>query len=399
MVLYDEGIEDVPKDIKADLIGLTVITGTAVRSYELADHYRAQGITVVLGGPHVTLLPDEAAKHANSIVTGYAEQSWPQLLVDFSTDQIQARYSQAADFSLNEPVFPAREMLDGSLFITQDVFEATRSCNHDCDFCVAPTAWGRKPYQKPVEHVVEDIKRQGAKRLIFVDLNLIADRRYAARLFKALIPLKVRWFGLSTILIAHDLKLMKLMARSGCSGLLIGFESISPTNLQHAHKQFNSPQQYKEVVAMLHRFGISVMGCFVFGLDEDTPSVFQRTADFVVDAHIDLPRFAIATPFPGTPFFYRMKKERRILSLNWELYDGQNVVFQPKNMSVKELQNGHESAWKYAYRYRSIARRLLGSRVQTHIAIVSNMGYRFYAHHLHNFYNCDWIVGQRRADF
>ena len=214
-------------------------------------------------------------------------------------------------------------------------------------------------------------------------------------LFEALIPLKVSWFGLSTILIAHDIELLELMARSGCKGLLIGFESISPANLKHAHKRFNNPQQYKEVVAMLHRRGISVMGCFVFGLDDDTPAVFQRTADFVVDACIDLPRFAIATPFPGTPFYHRLDAEGRILSRNWELYDGQHVVFEPKKMSVAELQHGHESAWRYAYRYRSIAKRLLGSRVQTQVAIISNLGYRFYAHHLHDFYNCDWIVGQR----
>jgi len=393
--LFDEGIEDVPLDIEADLIGLTVITGTAARSYELADHFRARGIPVVLGGPHVTLLPDEAAEHADSVVSGYAEQSWPQLLRDFDAGAMQPRYRQARDFSLDEPVFPARHLMDGRRFMTQDVFEATRSCNHDCDFCVAPTAWGRKPYQKPVAHVVEDIRRQGARKLIFIDLNLIADRNYAAQLFEALIPLKVSWFGLSTILIAHDQELLELMARSGCSGLLIGFETISPANLQHAHKRFNDPQQYKEVVAMLHRHGISVMGCFVFGLDDDTTEVFQRTAEFVVDAAIDLPRFAIATPFPATPFHERLAAEGRILTRNWELYDGQHVVFQPKQMSVEALQSGHEAAWRYAYRYRSIARRLMGSRVQTPLAVASNLGYRFYAHHLHDFYNCDWIIGQR----
>lgn len=395
--LFDEGIEDLPLDIDADLIGMTVITGTAPRCYELAAQFRARGITVVLGGPHVTLLPDEATPHADSIVTGYAEQTWPRLLRDFSAGSLQPRYDQATEFSLDQPVFAARELLDKRRFLTQDVFEATRSCNHNCDFCVAPSAWGRSPYQKPVEHVVEDIRRQGARKLIFIDLNLIADRGYATRLFTALIPLKVRWFGLSTLLIAHDRELLELAARSGCSGLLIGFESISTTNLKQAHKRFNDPRQYKEVIALLHRHRISVMGCFVFGLDQDTPEVFQRTAEFVVDAHIDLPRFAIATPFPGTPFHDRLVAEGRILTRDWELYDGQHVVFQPRQLSVDALRQGHEQAWRHAYAYRSIARRLLGSRVQTPVAVVSNLGYRFYAHHLHDFYNCDWIIGQRRA--
>ncbi len=395
--LYDEGVEELPADLEADLVGLTVITGTAPRSYELADQFRRRGIPVVLGGPHVTLLPEEAAAHADAVVTGYAEQSWPQLLRDFARGQLAPRYRQGADFRLDSPVFPARQLLDRRHFLTMDVFEATRSCNHDCDFCVAPTAWGRKPYQKPVEHVVEDIRRQGAKRAIFIDLNLIADRAYASRLFRALIPLGIRWFGLSTLLIAHDPELLGLMAQSGCRGLLIGFETISSANLASAHKRFNDPAAYQAVVAELHRHGISVMGCFVFGLDEDTEEVFERTARFVVEAAIDLPRFAIATPFPGTPFYQRLEAEGRILSRDWELYDGQHVVFRPARMSVAALAAGHEWAWRYAYRYRSIARRLLRSRVQLPIAISSNLGYRFYAHHLHCFYNCDWYTGQRAA--
>jgi len=392
--IYDEGVEDIPAKLDADLIAMTVITGTAMRSYELARRFRARGIPVVLGGPHITLIPEEAQRHADAIVVGYAEESWPQLLRDFANGRLQPRYVQRPDLSLDTPVFPARHLLDRRNYLTMDVFEATRSCNHACDFCVAPAAWGRKPYQKPVEHVAEDIRRQGGKKIIFIDLNLIADRRYAARLFEALIPLKVHWFGLSTMLIAHDKPLLQLMARSGCRGLLIGFESISSENLRDSHKRFNSPEAYRDVVALLHRYDISVMGCFVFGMDHDTPEIFERTARFVVDAHIDLPRFAISTPFPGTPLYHRLDQEGRILTHNWELYDGQHVVFRPAQMSVKELQEGHERAWKYAYRWRSIARRIAGSRTQVPISIMANLGYRFYAHNLHRFYNCDWILGQ-----
>ena len=135
------------------------------------------------------------------------------------------------------------------------------------------------------------------------------------------------------------------------------------------------------------------MGCFVFGLDQDTPEVFRRTAEFVIEAAIDLPRFAIATPFPGTPYFERLESEGRILTQDWELYDGQHVVFRPARMSARELSQGHEKAWRHTYRYGSIARRLLGSRVQLPISLASNLGYRFYAHHLRDFYNCDWMPG------
>ncbi len=393
VALYDEGIEDIPADLEADLIGLTVITGTAKRAYRLADRYRRQGRTVVLGGPHVTLLPEEAARHADAVVTGYAEQTWPQLLRDYAAGKLQARYRQAPGFNLEQPVFAARHLLDRGNYLTDAVFEATRACRHDCDFCVAPAAWGRRPYQKPVEHVVEDIRRHGARRILFIDLNLISDRCYAERLFEALIPLRVSWFGLSTILIGKDPKLMELMARSGCSGLLIGFETISSENLRQSKKRFNSPGEYRNIVAGLHRRGISVMGCFVFGLDQDTPEVFRRTAEFVIEAAIDLPRFAIATPFPGTPYFERLESEGRILTQDWELYDGQHVVFRPARMSARELSQGHEKAWRHTYRYGSIARRLLGSRVQLPISLASNLGYRFYAHHLRDFYNCDWMPG------
>lgn len=392
--IFDEGIGDIPLDLDADLVAMTVITGSAKRTYELAANFRAKGITVVLGGPHITLIPEEATAHADTIVTGYAEQSWPQLLRDFAAGTASARYDQATDFNLEQQVIPARELLDKRHYLTNNVFEATRSCGHACEFCVAPAAWGRKQFQKPVEHVVEDILQHGERRIIFIDLNLISDRRYARALFRALIPLRLRWFGLATALIARDTELLDLMTESGCSGLLIGFESISHSNLRKARKGFHNPKDYAEVVAKLHSRKISVMGCFVFGLDEDDAGVFERTAKFVVDANIDLPRFAIATPFPGTPMYTRLNKEQRILTRDWEQYDGQHVVFQPKHMSVDDLQIGHEQAWKQAYSYRSIFSRLAGSRVQTPIAIASNLGYRFYAHHLQDFYNCDWYTGQ-----
>jgi radical SAM superfamily enzyme YgiQ (UPF0313 family) len=395
--LYDEGIQDIPLDLDADLIGMTVITGTSKRSYELSRHFRQRGIPVVLGGPHVTLIPEEAQRQADSIVVGYAEETWPQLLRDFAAGRMQSRYTQRPDLRLDNLPFPERHRLNSKHYLTMDVFEATRSCGHACEFCVAPAAWGRKQYQKPVGYVVEDIRRQGAKKLIFIDLNLISDRHYASELFTALIPLKVSWFGLSTTLIAHDLELLDLMARSGCRGLLIGFETVLQDNLKSVRKAFNMSVSYGDVMRLLHDRGISVMGCFVFGMDHDTPEVFERTAQFVVDTHIDLPRFALATPFPGTPLYRRLEAEGRILTRDWELYDGQHVVFQPARLTVQELQEGHERAWKFAYRYRSIARRIAGSRTQIPISIMANLGYRFYANHLHQFYTCDWFIGQRVA--
>ncbi len=388
--LIDEGIQDVPEELHADLIGLTVITGNARRAYELADRIRAQGITVVLGGPHVTLMPEEAKEHADAICIGYAEESWPQLLRDFSKGDMQKEYCQSPNLSLENMPFPRRELFDKRHFLTQAVFEATRSCVHDCEFCVAPAAWGRKQYQKPIDWVIEDIRRVGQKKLIFVDLNLISDIAYAKELFRRLIPLNVQWYGVTTVLIGHDRELLELMARSGCKGLLLGLETISEESLKDAKKRFNASIGYKSLISDLHHLGIAIQGCFVFGLDHDTPNVFDATVEFAIDAGVDLPRFAVLTPFPGTPLHHRLQAEGRILTHNWELYDGQHVVFQPKSMSVQDLVDGHERAWKNVYGWSSIARRLWVARNFRPLALSANIGYRFYAHHLHSFYNCDW---------
>ena len=393
IALHDEGIAPLPDTLDADLSGMTVITGTAKRAYELAARWRAQGKTVVLGGPHVTLLPDEAAQHADAICTGYAEDSWPQLLRDYAQGRLQARYAQAPNFSLQRDMpFARRELFDARHFLTQAVFEATRSCSHNCEFCVAPTAWGRKHLQKPVGWVIEDIRRVGQKKILFVDLNLIANREYARELFTALIPLKVQWFGLSTVLLAHDTELLELAARSGCKGLLLGLETINPASMGDARKQFNRSVDFKELIGTLHRHGISVQGCFVFGLDHDTPDVFDATVEFAISAGVDLPRFAVLTPFPGTPLFTRLEREGRILTRDWDLYDAQHVVFQPQGMTVQQLAHGHERAWKQVYRWGAIARRLWHARNFQPLALSANIGYRFYAHNLHKFYTCDWPV-------
>ena len=393
--LLDEGIGDIcPEHVAADVVGLTVITGTAPRAYELAARFRARGIPVVLGGPHVTLAPDDAQPHADSIVVGYAEDTWPELLRDLGGGRLRPRYVQQPDLSLAGRPFPRRDLLPARRFLTTNVFEATRGCIHNCDFCVVPSAWCRKPYQKPVQDVIADIRQHGARKLIFVDLNLIADREHAARLFEALIPLSVQWYGLSTVLLADDPTLLKLAARSGCRGLLLGFESIIPGNLRDSSKVFNRPGHFKRVVERLHAEDIAVYGCFVFGLDHDTPEVFLETARFAVEAKIDLPRFAIVTPFPGTALYQRLEREGRILTRNWELYDGQHVVFQPARMTVQELQEGTERAWRYVYSLRSIARRIRASPASPVVALSANLGYRHYARNLHRFYNCDWVIGQ-----
>jgi len=387
LTLVDEGIHDLDPSAPFDLVAISAITGTAPRSYELADAFRARGVPVVLGGVHPTLMPDEAAAHADAVVVGYAEESWPRLLHDFAAGRMRPRYDQAPGLSLAGLPFPRRELLPRSHYSLHATFEATRGCTYRCEFCVVPSAWGR-PIQKPVAEVVADVKQLGARRLLFLDLNLIADTAYAKELFRALVPLKVRWGGLATTTIAGDDELLDLAAESGCRGLLLGFESLCEASVMETGKAFNLRRSYREVIDRIHARGIAIQGCFVFGFDHDTEAAFDDTADFAVESRLDLPRFAVLTPFPGTPLFTRLKAEGRILHEDWSYYDGQHVVFRPRNLTPEALLAGTERVWKSVYGLKSMARRLLGSRIQLPVSIAANLGYRFYAHNLSRFYTC-----------
>ena len=391
VVCYDEGVEDIPDNIDADLIGMTVITGCAPRVYELSKRFREQGIPVVLGGPHVTLVPEDAQPHADSIVVGYAEQEWPRLLRDFQRGEMKSRYDQSPDFELGGFPLPNRKVLPRRKYLTPHVFEATRSCIHGCEFCVAPSAWGRKQLKKPVGEIIDDMRRMKTRKAIFVDLNLISDRDYALELFSALKPLSIQWYGLSTTLLCKDLEFLDAAAESGCRGLLMGLESISSSNLRGVGKGFNKPSDYAEVVDLLHQRDIALQGCFVFGLDSDTPDVFEETANFAIETKIDLPRFAIATPFPGTPLYRRLENEGRIIDKNWSNYDGQHVVFKPTNMTASELQRGTAKAWEMSYSWKNMVKRLSTSAAPWYITALTNWGYRHYAYRLDKYYTCDWF--------
>jgi radical SAM superfamily enzyme YgiQ (UPF0313 family) len=396
VTLLDEGVDEIDSTrIDADLIGITAITGTAPRAYELASEFRARGIPVVLGGVHPTLMPEEACRHAESVVVGYAEESWPQLLRDFVAGRMLRRYDQSPQLKLDNLPFPRRDLYKSGMVNVAETIEATRGCIFQCEFCVVPAAWGSRPLQKPVGDVIADLRQMGARRAIFLDLNLIADFAYARELFAALIPLKLRWAGLVTTMIAWDEELLDLAARSGCRGLLIGFESLDQKALDESKKSFNMRKDYRLVVDRIHDRGIAIMGCFVFGFDSDTLETFDHTVDFVMESRMDLPRYAIAVPFPATALFRRLKAQSRILTEDWSLYDGQHVVFEPKNMSPGKLLQQTGRAWKKTYEYKSIARRVLGSGTRMLVSGAANLGYRFYANNLDKFYTCDWQLAPR----
>jgi radical SAM superfamily enzyme YgiQ (UPF0313 family) len=382
ITLQDEGVQPLCLDFPTSLVGITAITGTALRAYDLADQLRARGHTVVLGGVHPTLMPVEAAQHADALVTSYAEQSWPQLVRDYAAGRLKKHYFAPTSKRLAVPI-ARRDLLAKKKYATVNSIEATRGCPHKCEFCAVPAAWANIYAHRPIEEVIAELRTFEGRYALFIDLSPVEDVLYAKALYRAMIPLRMRWVGLATTRVAEDGELLDLAALSGCRGLLIGFESISQATLEETRKGFHKAMDYRTIIQRLHDHGIGIQGCFVFGFDNDDPSVFERTVEFVDKVKMDLPRYAAMTPFPGTGYFRRLEAEGRLLHKHWRLYDVEHVVFQPKRMSPERLQEGLEWAWQQSYRWRSIFNRVLGSRCVLPLSISLNLGYRYYAHHLH----------------
>ncbi|MEA1981848.1 MAG: radical SAM protein [candidate division Zixibacteria bacterium] len=383
--IIDESVDNVPHNYQPDIVGISTLTGTACRAYRFANYYMNKGITVVLGGPHVTILPEEASLHASSIVIGMAENIWPQLLIDFENNALKPRYE---DNDRNKSVIlsgvpaPRYDLQRRSGYVIPDTIQATRGCMRRCDFCSVSAIWP-KFYRRPIAEVIRDIKLLPGKRIAINDVSLVDDVQYAKELFSAMIPLGKTWGGLATVQVAEDDELLDLMQASGCTYLLIGFESFNQESLRKIKKRFNQINHYHDVVQKLHDHGIMVQGTMVFGFDEDTFDVFQETIDRVQELNIDIPRYSIYTPYPGTPLYARLTEEKRIISHNWEDYDTMHVVFQPARMTVDELFNGFKWAYKETFKFGRIIKRVPPSfSIKTAINFMGNATYKLFVSRL-----------------
>lgn len=392
--IYDETVEGIPLDLDADLIGITVITGTAPRAYRYADYFRGRGIPVVLGGVHPTLLPEEAALHADSVVVGLADRTWPRLLEDFVQGKMKRIYRQDGQGDgperLNESALsgrpiPRRDLLKAKGYITTNTVEAVRGCNLACSFCVYPQAFGQTVYKRPVREVLDEIERLPGKIIAFPDVNLMADREYAKDLFTGMISLRKWWLGLTTSSIGQDDEMIRVFQKSGCKGLLIGFESVSQESQKFVRKGVNRVGEYGVLMRKLHDAGIAVNGCFAFGADDEDKSIFERTVEAVVSMQIDLPRYSILTPFPKTQFYKDLMSQGRIIEHDWAMYDVEHCVFRPMKMTPDELEEGLEWAWRQTYSLGSIASRLSHLGTILPVSLMTNLAYRRYADRLSHF--------------
>src|ERR1039458_1521968 len=327
----DEAVEPVDLDAPADLVAITFHTPSAPHAYALAGRFRQRGTTVVLGGPHVTLLAEEAQAHADVIFVGEAEDLWPQFLAEFEAGCHRQYYRCTEPPSLDHAPM-ARKDLFHRRDHTAGVLFATRGCAYRCDFCTVAVMYRSRLRRRPVEAVAREYASFRGKVIILWDDNIAADIDYAKDLFGALAPHRKLWSSQASIHAARDDKFLELAARSGCKQLFIGLESISQASMNDVSKGFNRVDEYARAIERIQAHGIAVQAGIVFGFDHDTAAVFEDTLDFLEAAGVQNATFNILTPFPGTPLHLRLDAEGRILSRDWTKYNGRaDVVFRPQD--------------------------------------------------------------------
>ncbi|MBI5194200.1 MAG: B12-binding domain-containing radical SAM protein [Nitrospirae bacterium] len=359
--IVDECIEDIDFNVDVDLVGITTMTYLAPRAYEISEKFRARGVKTVLGGIHTSMCPDEAKQHADSICVGEAEHTWRQLIEDFKLGQMKPVYKQDELPDLAGLPVPRRELFKPNSYWTTNCVQTSRGCPFTCDFCTVAIFGGNQYRLRPVDEVVEEVRRLNKGFIVFVDDNIAGNKAYAKQLFKALIPLKIQWGSQASLTMSRDPELMELAAKSGCTGLFIGVESISEDNLAAVNKRFNKVSKFKEEFQRFHDYGILIQTGMIFGFDHDDDSIFERTVEFLQENRIELVMFNIITPLPGTGFYNKMNEAGRIIDRDWANYDGRHVVLKPKLMSPETLQEGFWWAYHKFYSYPSMVKRIVPS--------------------------------------
>jgi radical SAM superfamily enzyme YgiQ (UPF0313 family) len=380
IALIDETVDAVPADFAgADLVAISAMTCDAQRAYQLADRARSRRIPVVLGGYHPTFMPAEAGQHADAVVKGFAEVAWPRLLRDFARGSMGRIYEDAwqETFISSSPT-PRRDLLNRQAYTIPNTLETTRGCPNQCHFCVVPPMHERRYVQRRLDRISADIDSMPRGRLALLDANPMENDAYAASLFSVLGRSGRTWFSCASFKSAGDKQWVQAARSNGCRGLVIGFESLDAGWLSSAGKAFNDVRRYGETCRMLHDAGIAILGCFMFGLDGEDRSVFERTVEFVDRNHLDVVLYSVFTPFPGTHAWAQLSAQGRILTADWGRYDGRHVVFQPAGMTVDELQNGFHYAWRQTYRLGSILRRVMGAATLPFVDLAVNLALRHY---------------------
>ncbi|ABR49417.1 Radical SAM domain protein [Alkaliphilus metalliredigens QYMF] len=377
ITLIDEYNQRVPYDDYFSLVALTVNTSNATHCYEIARRFKEKGSKVVMGGPHATLLPDEAKEHCDYIIIGEAEETWPKFLNDFYDNTPLERYFCIDVPSLDNLPIPRRDLI-GKRYFTKGAVFATRGCPYQCSYCNLKQIYFDEFRMRPIQEVIEDIRSIKSKYFVFWDDNFFGDIKYAKILMKELKKLNKKWAAQVTLERCQDEELLQLARESGCMYLFIGLESFSEESLQGVNKGMNDVVKYKQIIDLIHTYGISVQAGIIFGFDYDKKDTFKKTLEACNDLGIDGVTVSILTPLPQTPLYQQFKTEGRLLSQDWRYYNGKTTVaYQPKNMTAKELYEGYMWFRKEFYSFRSILKRMRRSRTNIIHNLIVNLGYKF----------------------
>ncbi len=357
--IVDEQVSDVDFSKYYDLVGISIMTATAKRGYHLAKTFKEKGSKIVYGGIHASVMPEEAINYGDAVVIGEAEESWPMLIEDFKNNSLKAFYRSPPSYLTKAPLPKRTIKIDRSILgYKWPGIYTTRGCPYNCEFCSVSDVYGRKIRHLPIPLVIKDIENAESKFFLLLDDNVAADPKYARDLFQTLAPLKIEWGGQSTIAIARDSHLLRLCQKSGCQGLFIGLESVSPMSMSRMYKTFKSIKENEDAIKKIQDSGILFHPSFVFGFDDDSKTIFDDTLEFLYKNRITTATFNILTPYPGTRLYQRLRKEGRLISEDWSLYNHSTVVFRPKNMTERELAEGYFYLKKDFYSLNNICRRI-----------------------------------------
>jgi radical SAM superfamily enzyme YgiQ (UPF0313 family) len=364
--IQDEHVETLRLDDRPDLVVIQVYITSARRAYQVADHYRRTGAYVVLGGLHVTSVPDEASAHADTIFIGPGEDTWPRFLADHRAGRAQRLYrSRTRSLEGLPPI--RRDLIRRRLYLVPNSIVVSRGCPHVCDFCYKEAFFdgGKSFYTQTVDDALAEIDRLPGRHLYFLDDHLFGHRRFAAALFDGMRGMGRLWQAAGTVNAVLAPDLLEKAVASGLRSLFVGFETLNPRNLLEQHKHQNLRRDYAAAIRRLHDLGVMINGSFVFGMDGDDPTVFDRTVEWAIAHGIETATFHILTPYPGTALHQRMSMQQRITTTDWDRYDTRHAVFTPAQMTADQLEQGYWRAYRDFYRWSAIAR---GARAHDSVA-------------------------------
>lgn len=375
--IVEEPWDKINFDDHYDLVGITTMTATAPRTYEISARFKERGVKTVLGGIHPTTLPNESIKHADSVVIGEAENTWSRVVKDAQQNKLEKFYKSEFP-SFENCVLPRRDLIKrraGGIKLAP--VETTRGCPYNCDFCTVTKFFGSKLRHKSVHEVMKDISTIEEKALIFLDDNITGGKKYARELFQELKHAGKKWVGQSAINIVKDRELLKLAADSGCCGLFVGLESVSTKEIGRYKKNLRSITEIREAIKMLLDLNILVLPSLIFGFDSDDQFVFKETVEFLIECNVSFTQFVLLTPFPGTKTYNDLQKQGRITTHNWSEYDNLKLVFKPVGMTTEQLLEGFDWVRRKFYSYPSIIKRIWANWHHPIAYISINVGFRY----------------------